>query len=112
MGRSAMRGPSRIPTPLAGLWEWQLRAACRGMDSTLFFHPDGEHTTAKAQRIAAAKQVCRSCPAIESCRTYALDTREPYGIWGGLSETDRANVLGLRSLRYPATNEHARPFVE
>jgi WhiB family redox-sensing transcriptional regulator len=28
--------------------------------------------------------------------------REPYGIWGGLSEDERARILGVHSLRYPA----------
>ena len=28
--------------------------------------------------------------------------REPYGVWGGLSEDERAAELGVESLRYPA----------
>jgi hypothetical protein len=27
--------------------------------------------------------------------------REPYGVWGGLSEDERASLLGVESLRYP-----------
>ncbi|HEY7812630.1 MAG TPA: hypothetical protein VIC62_05290 [Nakamurella sp.] len=33
---------------------------------------------------------------------YALRTREPYGIRGGRSEHERARMLGLQSLQYPA----------
>ena len=39
---------------------------------------------------------------INQCATWALTTREPYGVWGGLSETERATILGLQSLKYPA----------
>ena len=33
---------SRLPGPVADLWEWQLQGACREADPTLFFHPEGE----------------------------------------------------------------------
>ena len=44
----------------------------------------------KNERITQAKQICRRCPVISQCATWALRTREPYGVWGGLSETERA----------------------
>jgi WhiB family transcriptional regulator, redox-sensing transcriptional regulator len=62
------------------------------MDSSVFFHPDGERGAVRADREARAKQVCRTCPVIQQCRHHALSVREPYGVWGGLSETER-NVL-------------------
>ena len=37
---------SRLPGPNADLWDWQLSAACRGVDSSLFFHPEGERGAA------------------------------------------------------------------
>ena len=52
-------------------------------------------------RIAAAKAICRRCPAINECLEHALRVREPYGVWGGLSEDERAYLLGVESLRYP-----------
>jgi WhiB family redox-sensing transcriptional regulator len=33
---------SRLPGPVADLWEWQLAGVCRTADPTLFFHPEGE----------------------------------------------------------------------
>ena len=27
---------------------------------------------------------------LEQCRTHALAVREPYGVWGGLTEEERA----------------------
>ena len=55
-----------------------------------------------ADRWNVRKAICRPCPAIAACRDHALSVREPYGIWGGLSEQERAQRLGLYSLRYPA----------
>ena len=92
---------TRLPKPLAVHWEWQVRAACRGMDTATFFHPPNERDAAREARIAQAKAVCRRCPAIDDCLDHALRVREPYGVWGGLSEDERASLLGVESLRYP-----------
>ena len=84
-----------------GDWEWQKNAACRAMGSAVFFHPTDERDPARSHRIARAKAICHSCAVIVDCLTYALRVREPSGIWGGLSENERASLLGLRSMRYP-----------
>jgi WhiB family redox-sensing transcriptional regulator len=81
--------------PIADYWEWQLSAACRGMDVETFYHPAGERWHQKNQRITQAKQICQHCPVINQCATWALRTREPYGVWGGLSETERATIDSL-----------------
>src|SRR6476659_5362224 len=92
----------RLPGPQPERWEWQLRAACRGMDSSLFFHPFNEQMPDRQRRIDAAKAICGGCVVVHDCGTHALTVQEPYGIWGGLSESDRARLLGVRSMRYPA----------
>ena len=89
---------SRLPGPGLDHWEWQLEGACRAEDTALFFHPEGERGPRRSNREAAAKAVCARCPVLEVCRDHALATREPFGVWGGLSETDREEILG-RSLR-------------
>jgi WhiB family redox-sensing transcriptional regulator len=63
------------------------------MDSGSFFHPDGERGPARARREARAKAVCLACPVLEMCRRHALAVHEPYGIWGGLSEAERENII-------------------
>ena len=97
-----MADSSRLPGPRLDYWDWQLSAACRGMDSATFFHPPDERNAARANRIEQAKAICRGCPAMMECREHALRAREPYGVWGGLSEDERAAELGVVSLRYPA----------
>ena len=84
---------SRLPGPQSDLWEWQLRGACRGKDTELFFHPEGERGPRRANREASAKAVCASCPVLQQCRSHALAAREPYGVWGGLSEHEREAII-------------------
>lgn len=84
---------SRLPGPNADLWDWQMRGACRSSEPTLFFHPEGERGSRRRNRDAAAKAVCARCPVIEACARHALAVREPYGVWGGMSEDDREALL-------------------
>jgi len=81
---------------VADVWEWQLQGACRDADPMLFFHPESERGPARTKRDAAAKAVCESCPVLTSCRNHALAVREPYGVWGGLSEDDRTTMWAAR----------------
>lgn len=83
---------SRLPAPQLEVWEWQLQGACRSQDPALFFHPEGERGPRRANREASAKAVCATCPVLLTCREHALSVREPYGIWGGLSEHDREDI--------------------
>src|SRR5690349_1801818 len=81
------RGPTvadthRLPEPLVAYWEWQNKAACRGMDSSTFYHPIDERNAAREKRIKAAQAICGRCPVIDECLNHALRVREPYGIWG------------------------------
>ena len=92
----------RLPRAIAEQWAWQLKASCRGIDVSVFYHPAAERNKARRQRIARAKMICQQCPVIAECLDHALRVREPYGIWGGRSEDERAALLGVHSLRYPA----------
>jgi len=73
------------------------------MDSGYFFHPENERGPGRAQREAKAKQVCRRCPVMEQCRRHALAVHEPYGVWGGLSEAERDDIIRgrTRTLQLP-----------
>ncbi|MQA12938.1 MAG: WhiB family transcriptional regulator [Pseudonocardiaceae bacterium] len=89
-----MTTTKHLPRPVTDRWEWQLHAACVGLGSEVFFHPSGERGAQRSARAERAKAVCRSCPVIRECREHALAAREPYGVWGGLTEEERADVLG------------------
>ncbi|WP_353650600.1 WhiB family transcriptional regulator [Nakamurella sp. A5-74] len=92
-----MADTKRLPGPNADLWDWQIQGSCRGMASSYFFHPEGERGPARARREAKAKAICLECPVLADCRAHALVVHEPYGIWGGLSESERADMLEGRS---------------
>jgi hypothetical protein len=64
-----------------------------GSDRELFFGPDGESLAAARVREAAAVAVCRGCPVAGECLSWSLAGRIPYGVWGGLSEAERLEVL-------------------
>ncbi len=88
-----MTDVSRLPGPMIDAWEWQYEAACRDLDTELFFHPEGERGSTRRRRAANAKAICATCPVIEQCRSYALAAQEPYGIWGGMTEEERREEI-------------------
>ncbi len=54
----------------------ELATPCRSHDPELWFSEQTDH-------IAAAQQLCRSCPLVAACLAGALERREPWGVWGG-----------------------------
>jgi len=73
---------------------WQLKAACRGPHSAVFFPPSHfERKDEKNEREARAKAICATCSVRKPCLEFALRIREPHGIWGGLNELERKNLL-------------------
>ncbi len=69
---------------------WQRKALCKGVRSSLFFPPStSEKKEEKERRESRAKAICGRCRVIGPCRDNALILREPYGIWGGLNESER-----------------------
>jgi WhiB family redox-sensing transcriptional regulator len=77
---------------------WQVRAACRGPETWLFFPPaHPERKDEREEREARAKAICARCPVRADCLDFAVRTREPYGIWGGLTELERQQLVASRS---------------
>lgn len=65
--------------------EWMERGACKQEDPEMFFPERGGSTR-------PAKEVCGRCAVKDQCLLYALDRKEGYGIWGGLSERERRRL--------------------
>ena len=77
---------------------WQQRAACRGPQSVVFFPPSHfERKDEREERESQAKGICKTCSVRKPCLDYALRIREPHGIWGGLNELERKQVLARRA---------------
>lgn len=67
---------------LGGDWPglgWRWAAACRDEDPELWF-ADAADRDANMR----AARVCATCPVSGRCLAWALETRQPYGIWGGV----------------------------
>ena len=97
-----MPQPRQLPGPTATMWDWQLHGSCRGVDSSVFFHPDGERGRAREMREHRAKAICRECPVLVRCREHALSVGETSGVWGGMSEAERDSIL------HPASRNRRR----
>lgn len=81
-GESVAPGREDVPE---GRGEWIVNARCRQGDPDALFVRGGQ------QREAVA--ICRPCPVLQKCRAEALDNREEFGVWGGLTERQRRALL-------------------
>ncbi len=73
---------------------WQVHAACRGPQAAVFFPPPAfERKEERVEREQRAKAICQQCKVRKPCLEYALRIREPHGIWGGLNEVERRQLL-------------------
>jgi len=74
--------------------DWQARALCRGNHAYLFFPPSTfERKDERERREMKAKAICGVCPVREPCSMHAISIREPFGIWGGLTEVERRTLV-------------------
>lgn len=76
------------------LKNWRVLAACRSAEPDLFFPAaPAELTGGQAERAGGqaerAKAFCGTCSVRRECLQFALATRQPYGVWGGMSEHER-----------------------
>jgi hypothetical protein len=74
------------PDTLEPAGQWLKQGACRDEADAMF------PGTVPAD-IEYAKAICRTCAVIQACGQWALDTHEPDGVLGGMSETERRNLL-------------------
>ncbi len=65
---------------------WRENAACRDMDTSIFFPEQGHRWTADI-----ARQTCDSCPVRAACLDEAV-TRGERGIWGGTNDGERREL--------------------
>jgi WhiB family transcriptional regulator, redox-sensing transcriptional regulator len=80
---------------------WNLDAACLDADPEWFFPEHGHNPRLTARR---AKAICAGCLVRRECAAHALASEEPAGIWGGLDERERKELL--RAARPPVPGPH------
>lgn len=71
--------------------DWREQALCAGKETNLFFPESGLNAAIRQSRMM--KAFCKACPVRIDCLHYAINTEEPFGIWGGLSAKERKVVF-------------------
>ncbi|GAB2722361.1 WhiB family transcriptional regulator [Kitasatospora kifunensis] len=71
-------------------------AACRGADPELFFC-SSEDAAERQFAERRAKQICAGCPVRDACLAGALERRERFGIWAGLTTQERRRLMSAES---------------
>lgn len=69
---------------------WQQKAACSTAHALLFFGPDDEAQAEQEARERQAKAICAGCPVRGECLDDAFGNGAGHGVWGGLTEAERA----------------------
>ena len=75
-----------LQVPITEERPWVVFAACREADPDFFFPSNKEEED-------RALALCATCPVRIDCLEYALEARERFGIWGGLTEKQRKRWL-------------------
>lgn len=82
----AVRQSERVVNERVAIdYSWQERGSCRGVDPELFF-------PATEDEAAPGKTICGTCPVRLACLAFAIERNERFGIWGGLTERERARL--------------------
>lgn len=66
---------------------WYEEAACASYPAELFFPPSDAPSAANA-----AKAICEGCPVREECLSFALETAQAEGVWGGMNAGERRRL--------------------
>lgn len=84
-----------LPTP------WMRHADCVGHNPDLWFPKTRDHSTARQ-----AKNICRQCPVQTECLQHAQQHDIRWGIWGGLTPTERRRQTARRRTPGQCLNGH------
>lgn len=68
--------------------DWTLQARCRGMQDEFF-------TDGSSQK--KVRETCIGCLVRNECLAEALDNRIEWGVWGGMTERERRQLLRQRT---------------
>lgn len=66
--------------------DWHKDSACREPEARDLFYPE------RGESPNAAKMICGDCPVRVECLSWALETREAHGIWGGKTPQERLSI--------------------
>ena len=67
---------------------WREAASCLEVTDEVNFFPNREDFLA----IAKAKTVCATCPVADECLSWAIESNQSEGIWGGQTAKERRHI--------------------
>ncbi len=67
---------------------WREAAACLNVGDEVSFFPDPDDVVGTAR----AKAVCATCPVADECLSWAIETNQSEGIWGGHTARERRGL--------------------
>jgi WhiB family redox-sensing transcriptional regulator len=67
---------------------WREAAACLDADGDVSFFPNKEDLGT----IVKAKAICAACPVADVCLSWAIETNQGEGIWGGHTPKERRKL--------------------
>ena len=75
--------------------DWRSLGACQHEDPELFFPivPTGPGM----QQVSQAKAICARCQVRAECLSFAIETVQDHGVWGGTSEEERRAMRRARN---------------
>lgn len=81
---------------------WHKKAACRGVDTEIFFTSGSAGRGGGARNNRPALALCRTCTVKQACLDAALDEEKNaaygvYGIRGGLTQDERRQIIRRRT---------------
>lgn len=78
-------------------WEERANPNCKNTPIELWFGTEtplgGRGSGRTVSQTRAAKAICAVCPVLEECRAWALESRVPFGILGGMTERERWEAI-------------------
>ena len=83
---------------------WRSEAACRGVDSEVFFpHAGRPRGRVLKESKTGALRMCAGCGVTMACLEYALRTpgSQDFGIWGGTTAIQRVELRQTRNQHQP-----------
>lgn len=66
--------------------DWEEYVPCKEVG------PQEMYPASESKQLKVAQRICSMCPAQAECLTIAIAMDEPFGVWGGTSEKQRAEM--------------------
>lgn len=89
-----MAAPFRlVDTPA---WFDDPSRGCAAPGEVQFFPPDFLEHRRYSFDSKPAKKLCRACPFKNECLEWSLQTKQNYGVWGGMDEKQRRQIMRCR----------------